>query len=150
WPLVRDADELHEALLGMGIVPARAEWASFFAELVGARRAAAMDGFWVAAERMDLVRGACPDAQFTPPLEAPPASGALPGSREACVGQILRGWFECTVPLRASDLARDLALPRDMVEIALAQLEGEGQILRGHFLSRGGEDEIEWAHRRLL
>jgi ATP-dependent Lhr-like helicase len=37
-----------------------------------------------------------------------------------------------------------------MVEIALAQLEAEGQILRGHFLSRGGEDEIEWAHRRLL
>jgi ATP-dependent Lhr-like helicase len=37
-----------------------------------------------------------------------------------------------------------------MVEIALAQLEAEGQILRGHFLSRGGDDEIEWSHRRLL
>jgi ATP-dependent Lhr-like helicase len=34
------------------------------------------------------------------------------------------------------------------VEIALAQLEAEGQILRGCFLSREGE--MEWAHRRLL
>ena len=150
WPLVRDADELHEALLGMVIVPARAEWAPFFAELAAARRATAMDGFWIAAERLDLVRRACPDARFTPAIEAPALARALPESREACVAEILRGWFECTVPLRASELARDLALPRDMVEIALAQLEAEGQILRGHFLSRGGEDEIEWAHRRLL
>jgi len=36
------------------------------------------------------------------------------------------------------------------VDIALAQLEAEGQILRGHFLSREGEGETEWAHRRLL
>ncbi len=35
WPLVRDADELHEALLGMVKVPARAEWALFFAEAGG-------------------------------------------------------------------------------------------------------------------
>jgi ATP-dependent Lhr-like helicase len=107
-----------------------------------------MDGFWIAAERLDLVRRACPDARFTPPIEAPPLTRALPESREACVAEILRGWFECAVPLRASELARDLALPRDMVEIALAQLEAEGQILRGYFLSREGE--TEWAHRRLL
>jgi ATP-dependent Lhr-like helicase len=150
WPTVRDADELHEALLGMAILPACAEWAPFFAELVTAHRATSMDGFWVAAERLELVRRACPGARFAPPIEAPGLVRALPESREACVAEILRGWFECAVPLRASELAHHLALPRDMVEIALAQLEAEGQILRGHFLSRGGDDEIEWAHRRLL
>ena len=146
---MRDADELHEALLGMVILPARAEWLPFFAQLASARRATTMHGFWIAAERLELVRRACPGAQFTPPLEAPALARALPESREACVAEILRGWFECAVPLRASALARDLALPRDMVDMALAQLEAEGQILRGHFLSRG-DQEIEWAHRRLL
>jgi ATP-dependent Lhr-like helicase len=134
----------------MAILPACAEWAPFFAELVTAHRATSMNGFWVAAERLELVRRACPGARFAPPIEAPGLVRALPESREACVAEILRGWFECAVPLRASELAHHLALPRDMVEIALAQLEAEGQILRGHFLSRGGDDEIEWAHRRLL
>jgi ATP-dependent Lhr-like helicase len=150
WPVVRDADELHEALLSMVIVPACSEWAPFFGELVAVRRATTMDAFWIAAERLDLVRRACPGARFTPPMEAPPPSRVPPESREACVAEVLRGWFECAVPLRASGLARDLALPRDIVEIALAQLEAEGQILRGHFLSQDGEDEMEWAHRRLL
>jgi len=150
WPLVRTADELHEALLSLVVVPARAEWAAFFAELMGARRAAAMDGFWVAAERTPLVRRVYSGAGFAPPLEAPPLTRNVPETREACAAEILRGWFECAVPLRASGLARDLGLPRDLVEIALAQLEAEGQILRGHFLFRGADEEIEWAHRRLL
>ncbi|HTP34125.1 MAG TPA: hypothetical protein VMJ75_18230 [Candidatus Acidoferrales bacterium] len=150
WPVVRDADELHEALLSLVIVPARAEWSALFAELAAARRATAMGGFWIAAERLELVRRACPGAQFTPPIEAPAPSRELPQSREACVAEVLRGWFECTVPLRASEVARDLALPPDMVEIALAQLEAEGQILRGHFLLQDGDAEVEWAHRRLL
>jgi ATP-dependent Lhr-like helicase len=150
WPLVRNADELHEALLSMVIVPARDEWASFFAELVSARRATTMATFWIAAERLDLARRACPGARFTPPIDVPPLSRPLPESREACIAEILRGWFECAVPLRASSLSRDLALPLDLIEIALAQLEAEGQILRGHFLSRDADDEIEWAHRRLL
>jgi ATP-dependent Lhr-like helicase len=150
WPVVRDAEELHEALLSLVIVPARAEWAALFDELAAARRATAMSGFWVAAERLELVRRACPGAQYTPLIEAPALSRALPESRESCVAEILRGWVECTVPLRASEVAQDLALPPDMVEIALAQLEAEGQILRGHFLSQDGDSEVEWAHRRLL
>ena len=68
------------ALLGMVIVPARAEWAQFFAELVAAQRACAMHSFWIAAERLDLVRRACPGAQFTPHIEAPALTRVLPES----------------------------------------------------------------------
>jgi ATP-dependent Lhr-like helicase len=49
--------------------------------------------------------------------------------------------------LRAADLARDLAMPGELVDQALAQLEAEGQILRGHFTAGA---ELEWCHRRLL
>ena len=49
---------------------------------------------------------------------------------------------------RADDFARELAMPRDLVDQALAQLEAEGQILRGQFTA--GAAEVEWCHRRLL
>jgi ATP-dependent helicase Lhr and Lhr-like helicase len=151
WPAVRDADELHDALLGLIVVPPRAEWAELFAALAAEGRAGAMRvddrEFWVAAERVETVSrlyGTAPDL-------APPAGvRAAPATREACAAEVLRGWFECVAPLQASTLARDLALPREVVDAALAQLEAEGQILRGHFATPAGAGELEWCHRRLL
>ncbi len=43
WPLVRDADELHDALLTLGTVPPRPEWTEFFAELVESGRATVLE-----------------------------------------------------------------------------------------------------------
>jgi hypothetical protein len=40
-------------------------------------------------------------------------------------------------------------MPRDLVDQALAQLEAEGQILRGRF-TPDRREELEWCHRRLL
>jgi len=122
-----------------------------FAALVAARRAATLthDGrdFLVPAERLHLVRRVYPQAVIHPAITAPPGR-PIPESPEACAAEILRGWFECSGPLRASELAANLAMPREMVDQALAQLEGEGQILRGQFTPRAGE--VEWCHRRLL
>ena len=126
--------------------------------LIAARRATTLtiEGrrFWVAAERLDLVRRVYPQAIVDPPIEAPPARRAIPEAAEACAAEILRGWFECSGPLRASDLSARLAMPRDLVDQALAQLEAEGQILRGQFTAGltapGTSAEVEWCHRRLL
>jgi ATP-dependent Lhr-like helicase len=155
WPPMRDADELHEALCGLSLMPAAVAGSAarpLFEELVAARRAAtfAVGGneFWVPAERADLVRRAYPAAILEPPIVAPPTSRAVPESQETGAAEILRGWFECSGPLRASDLSRDLAMPRGLVDQSLAQLEAEGQILRGSF--RAGQGETEWCHRRLL
>ena len=163
WPPIRDPDELHDALLGLGVLPVEREPAGvLFAPLENARRATTLiaDGrrFRVAAERLDLVRPVYPRAAFEPEITAPAGGRPVPESQEACAAEILRGWFECSPPLRASELARDLAMPADLVDQALARLEAEGQILRGHF---GGAcfslpetspetTEIEWCHRRLL
>ncbi len=43
-----------------------------------------------------------------------------------------------------------LGLPRADVEIALAQLETEGIVLRGQFEPDGNPEDIEWCDRRLL
>jgi ATP-dependent Lhr-like helicase len=135
WPLVRDADELHDALLTLGTLPPASEWAGLFEELAAARRASVLqaDGraFWVAAERLDLARR------------------AYETSEEVAAAEILRGWLESTGPAKASALAARLALPVWLVESGLARLEAEGQALRGQFTAeRTGE--TEWANRRLL
>jgi len=152
WPPMRDPDELHEALSDLCLMPAQeGELATLFASLVEARRAtgATIEGreFWVPAERVELVLRAYPDAAIHRPQNTM-ACATCPETPEKCAAEILRGWFECSGPLRASELASSLAMPRDLVDQGLAQLEAEGQILRGHFNS--GEGEIEWCHRRLL
>jgi ATP-dependent Lhr-like helicase len=150
WPPMRDADELHEALLSFCVMPA-GEPDPLFDELTADDRATTLTvgdrSFWVAAERLDLVRSVYPGAGIDPVIAAVPARD-LPDSTERCAAEILRGWFECSGPKSAGDYARDLALPRETIEIALAQLEAEGQILRGAFTP--GAAETEWCHRRLL
>ncbi|HUB32957.1 MAG TPA: DEAD/DEAH box helicase [Bryobacteraceae bacterium] len=182
WPPMRDADELHEALLGFGVMPAVGSGPGmpgpYMEELIANRRASAMRlgerVFWVAAERVDLAKTVYPNGVFEPALEAPAGMRAIPESPERCAAEILRGWFECSGPKRASDFVRELAMPADLVVQALAQLEAEGQILRGKFSPwQGGmptpaerpeafteqfgqpatprvAEELEWCHRRLL
>ena len=157
WPLVRDPDELHEALLTLITVPPVPEWEPFFAPLVESGRGADLQVcggspdpptvFWVAAERTSIARAVHPDATLTPPIHFP---GVRPETEEACAAEILRGWFESGGPYRASELAARLALPPALVDSALAQLEAEGQILRGRFTPGASADEPEWCHRRLL
>jgi ATP-dependent helicase Lhr and Lhr-like helicase len=151
WPLVRDADELHEALLTLITAPPLPEWEPFFPQLVESGRAATLRTpapLWIAAERLAIARGVHPHAELTPPIQF---DAVAPPTEEGCAAEILRGWFESGGPYRASELATRLSMPRELVDSALAQLEAEGQILRGRFHpSLAGDSEIEWCHRRLL
>ncbi|MBV9505833.1 MAG: DEAD/DEAH box helicase [Acidobacteriia bacterium] len=152
WPPLRDPEEAHEALCGLTLLSVdHTEVASLIAALTDARRATKVHiddrVYWAAAERMALIARVYPHAVLDPPLTAPPGMRPIPENVEACAAEILRGWFECSGPLRASELARDLSMPGELVDQALAQLEAEGQILRGQFTSG---TELEWCHRRLL
>jgi ATP-dependent Lhr-like helicase len=127
WPSVRNADELHDALLTLVRLPPVAQWQGFYEELIAARRARTLNAgdaaFWVAAER----------------------------AAQACDAVvILRGWLESAGPMTAAALSERLALPRDQVDIALAQLEAEGQVMRGQFSPALAGGEVEWCNRRLL
>ncbi len=83
WPIVRDPDELHDAMLTLFVLPPVAEWQAFFDELVRHRRAATLHAsgldFWVSAERHAAVRKAYP-------VEGAPES--------QFVVDIVRGWLE--------------------------------------------------------
>ena len=153
-PVIRDAEELHDALLSLIVLPPREEWAAAFEQLRRERRAAAAvtaaGTLWVAAERMALARAAYPGAASAEALPAVEPSRALPESRAGAAAEILRGWLDSLGPRKASQLERLLLLPADTVGAALAQLEAEGQILRGRFRPDLPPGETEWCNRRVL
>ncbi|HTJ27255.1 MAG TPA: DEAD/DEAH box helicase [Candidatus Limnocylindria bacterium] len=151
WPLVRDPDELHDALATLTVCPPAAEWQGWFDALVAERRATTLHvgerALWTSAERLDLARVAYPQVICSPAIAAVPAASPPPERHEDAVAEILRGWLESSGPLTVAEMAERLALDPQAIEIALIRLETEGQLLRGRF--RGGSDE-EWCNRRVL
>ena len=163
WPRVRDADELHDALMILGAVPeggrespASSLWPDetpgWFEELVDGGRAYRLRPpagrvAWVATEMASLALTAFPDAALdpepptplTPKPDLPPEEAAL---------ELVRGWVECSGPLSADRLAGTLGLSASDVTYALNRLEGEGVVLRGHFLP--GTTGDEFCDRRIL
>src|SRR6185436_18934427 len=74
WPIVRDRDELHDALLTLGVAPAVEEWRAWYKELAEMRRATALGfpdskvAFWVAAEKLNTAAAVYPGCVFDPPI----------------------------------------------------------------------------------
>lgn len=127
WPDVRDEDELHDVLLSLITLPPQPNWQHLYDVLAASGRAGTLvrNGlpFWFATERKAITDDAV---------------------------AVLRGWMDSIGPATATELANRLALSREQVDVALAQLEGEGQILRGHFRTMYAGGEIEWCNRRIL
>ena len=85
---------------------------------------------WVAAERVLDVRAARPDGL----LDLDPAPGtAPPASGEDALRELVRGRLGGLGPVTASDLAASVGIGGGPVRAALAALENEGFVLRGHF-----------------
>src|SRR3989442_2258178 len=156
WPDVRDADELHDVLLSIGLAPERelvgAGWAGVGAELVAAGRATRADvdagRRLVATERMGVVRAALPGARFAPALQERLFEHRPAPSEEEALRQVVGGWLECIGPATASGLGARLGLAPGRIAIGLALLERDGRALRGRF-TPGSSDE-EWCDRGLL
>ncbi len=150
WPLVRSADELHDALLTLVVVPPAAAWQTWFDELAAQNRATLLrvDGaeLWTCAERLALARVAYPAAGATPEIVALAGAQAVPEERADAFAEILRGWLESSGPASVEELAARLAADAATIERALVRLETEGQVLRGRF--RGATEE--WCNRRVL
>jgi ATP-dependent Lhr-like helicase len=154
WPLVRDADELHDGLLSMGLLPEEegGEWERWFAELISLGRAirakdAEGRAFWTAAERWPMVAAGRPELVPDREVRLPPDIRQEWTAEESWVAMI-RGRMDVVGPTTAGILSRDLGLSAPSVESALMALEVEGYVLRGRFTPDAGE--IEWCTRRLL
>src|SRR5207245_6090241 len=152
WPVVRDSDELHDALLTLIWVPEELgrDWAVFLPALLQTGRAAIVVGGefsgWVATERLATVRTVFPAAEYSPAVEGVGAEELQ--ERDEAIRRIVQGWMESTGPTTAEELARKLHLSISEVQGAFLRLEADGQVLRGRF--RKDISEEEWCHRRLL
>ncbi|MGH9792854.1 MAG: Lhr family helicase, partial [Candidatus Acidiferrales bacterium] len=173
WPDVRDADELHDALLTLVALPAPSaasgaggsrlldtaqrsaqQWNEFFQQLAAGNRAARAvangAAYWVVAERAAVFAELYPSAQLEPSLPAIASSAATPAvTTEDALHVLVTGWMAHSGPVTVRELARTLALDEAKVQAALLRLESSGAILRGRFTDPA-TSETEWCERRLL
>jgi ATP-dependent Lhr-like helicase len=151
WPVVRDADELHDALTSLIVLPPVVAWGEWFAHLVDESRATILESgdarFWVCAERLDLACAAYPGARLAPRIAAVTPPGSTVPDSESAFAEVLRGWLESSGPVTAAEIASRFAVEGERVNAALLRLESEGQLLRGRF--DGGAEE-QWCNRRVL
>lgn len=161
WPQAGSADEMHDALMGLGFVTgvevrANAGWAALLEQLAAGQRATLVRseagatgdaGLWVAAERLPQLRALFPRAQLVPPIQ-PPAGFDRDWEREDAAVELLRGRLSGLGPVPAAALAGSLGLPVLEADMALLRLQNEGYAMQGRFSPAA--DEVEWCERSLL
>lgn len=147
WPTLRDADELHDALMIHGFFCAHelSVQDAMLGALQAQGRCVSIDlpdaAIWVAMERVRTVLAAQSQARCASVLP-----DNLPPALDEPLRELVRGRLELLGPTSAQALAQSLGLAPSTIGIELAALEQEGFVVRGRF---EGEDE-QWCERRLL
>jgi ATP-dependent Lhr-like helicase len=152
----RDAEELHDALLGFVVRQPEPAWEPWFEALVREGRAAAVETpagtRWLATEERRAVEVLFPGARITPDVALPPSLREGPAPEEgAAAAEAVRGHLDATGPCTLDEIARDTGLRPTLAERAVALLEAEGFLLRGRFDVENRPDGTEeFCARRLL
>ena len=169
WLDVRDADELHDVLQTLIVLPESSnstsalgqmfgksipEWKNYFTVLRGDRRVArASVGdrvYWVAAEKASMFAQLFAAASFDGALhDFQNSAQAAALSHEEVLCACVTGWMTHSGPVTARILSDVLGIATQEIEQAFLRLEASGSMLRGQFTGASG-NETEWCDRRLL
>jgi ATP-dependent Lhr-like helicase len=160
WPELRDADELHDALVVFGFLTAAelADSRGFAAgappaaqlveDLQSQMRVAALQVgggvLYGAAERLHELLAVLPGVVSSPQVR--PTRSERP-SADTALRELVRSRLELLGPVSEAQLATPLAVEPPAIQAALLALEAEGAVMRGSFTSAAAE---EWCERRLL
>jgi ATP-dependent Lhr-like helicase len=169
WPVVRDPDDLHDALLTLVWVPMAeaGAWVAHAPALFADRRLLELHVGetvigWMPMDYHSLVRLLFPHATLS---QAPVLMDrGEPVERSEALDKVVTGWMESIGPTTADELAQRLHFDVEEIQAALLRLEAQGQVLRGRFRTSqhstlstqhageatGGAAPVEWCHRRLL
>jgi ATP-dependent Lhr-like helicase len=182
WPTAANADELHDALMLIGLMTpeeihrsASENSEQFVATLIAENRATGLvpslkcgdipplskrghvsalqnsdahKTFYVAAERLPMLRAIYPNAVCEPELVLPVSLYGKTWKRADAIRELVRGRLEVCGPITVRELADTLVLQQSDVDAAVLALEAEGFVLRGKFDPNTAEQE--WCDRRLL
>jgi ATP-dependent Lhr-like helicase len=164
WPQATNGDELHDALMLLGVMTPEEAAISvlheangsgaelLLKELIASNRATRLRFagkiFLVAAEQLPMLQITYPEAELEPHLAAPESAQGKAWERAEAIRELLRGRMEVCGPITAEELTNILSLSASETEAALLALEGEGFVLRGKFHADAAAQE--WCDRRLL
>ena len=159
WPLVHNAEELHDALQTLGYITA-AEFADNGFEKW--RERLVLEGrlhqlvqhpqeLLFATEDLPKFRALFPEccAQF----DTPSFLEDVCFEPEEALRDLVRSRLEGLGPVTAQRLADEVSLPCVKIDAALLALEVEGFVFQGKFTPRAeqaGDGPVEWCERRLL
>ncbi|HZT77657.1 MAG TPA: DEAD/DEAH box helicase [Vicinamibacterales bacterium] len=169
-PDPRDADELHDALMTVGVLTRDEAPDDLVRQLAAAGRAAMftarrhgaadladaerVDGrAIVAAERIPELRAVHADLVLDPPIDAPATRLARGWTRDEALVELVRGRLTIAGPTTADAVATTLGVPAAEVDAALLTLESEGFAMRGRFTAIPRSHPaplLEWCDRTLL
>ncbi|MEO8326761.1 MAG: DEAD/DEAH box helicase, partial [Nitrospirota bacterium] len=151
WPLVRDADELFDVLQVLGWLPLvlGEPWQAYGDALLSHGRVLVLqvpleessemkwvEG-WTTREHLTRLQALFPQANEVAGLQDSLSTSVEQESvtAESAARDVVQGWMPHIGPVTAGELGGKLSIPTALVQQALLQLEGEGQVLRGHFRS---------------
>jgi ATP-dependent Lhr-like helicase len=163
WPYVRNAEELHDALLSIAYITdeefIRCGFGQWQEQLCNAGRLCRFDhldkSLWIATEKLPCFRSLF-DSDG-PAMELPEFLLQEQWEKEDALREIVRGRLTGMGPLTVDVFTGELGVETAAVNLALIALEVEGFAFQGHFtpanssLDKGaGPEAIEWCERRLL
>lgn len=160
WPVIVDADDLHDALVLLGFMTDR-EVSEFnmidvhelMQELVTTNRATKLrlatgKIHWIASERIAELQMIFPDAILDPKPVLPEGFFDKNWTFESALLEVVRGRMESQGPITEDELASDMGVEVFQIQMALLKLEGQGFIFQGHYTP--DVENKQWVERRLL
>lgn len=155
WPMMDNADELHDALMLMSFM--------LTSEATDIQRAWLMtlqenkrtqnitlngQSAWITTERAVEFDTVFQDKIAVDLKLVPDWLTQKAWTKEAALHEIVRGRLECLGPVTATQIADSLGLQDSEINMALMGLENEGFVFRGRFIN--SIDQEQWCERRLL
>lgn len=156
WPIARDEDEAHDALMMLGVMtdaesrgnnPAKCFYAEFLQNLAHQKRVTkltiATQTLWVCAERLAQVQAVFNDCQLNPNIDAVGYLAQKQWDKQTALTELLRARLECVGPVTEQQLQNVFECSHSELKQALTALEVDGFAMQGNFSGQRKVDSAQ-------